>query len=63
MGDLVYIQGEMANQKYTTPEGQERENHYIIAHSIQPMPKTREQRKAPEEQQEPVVVVDDNIPW
>ncbi len=41
-GDLLYIQGEMDSQKYTTQDGQEREKHFIVAHELKLMPKTKE---------------------
>lgn len=47
VGDLLYIQGEMDNQKYTTADGQERVKHFIIAHELKLMPKTKEHTAAP----------------
>lgn len=42
VGDLLYIQGEMENQKYTTADGQERVKHLIIAHELKLMPRSKE---------------------
>lgn len=41
VGDLVYIQGEMDNQKYTGKDGIERTKSFIIAHEIKLMPKSK----------------------
>lgn len=46
VGDLLYIQGEIDNQKYTGTDGQERVKHFIIAHELKLMPKTKEQPKS-----------------
>jgi len=54
-GDLLYIQGEMDNQKYTTQDGQERIKHFIIAHDLKLMPKSKEHHAAPKEA--------DDVPW
>ncbi len=49
VGDLLYIQGEMDNQKYTTQDGHERVKQFIIAHEIKLMPKIKEYIAADEE--------------
>lgn len=46
VGDLLYVQGEMENQKYTDSQGQERMKHFIIAHALQMFPRTKEQPHA-----------------
>lgn len=46
VGDLLYIQGEMDNQKYTTKDGQERVKNFILAHDLKLMPKTKEHAPA-----------------
>jgi single-strand DNA-binding protein len=47
VGDCLYIQGEMDNQKYTTQDGQERVKYFIIANTLQLMPKTKEHHIQP----------------
>lgn len=64
VGDLLYIQGEMDNQKYTTQDGQERVKHFIIAHELKLMPKTKEHAAAaPKDKSYEAGVEDDDIPW
>jgi single-strand DNA-binding protein len=64
VGDLLYIQGEMDNQKYTTQDGQERTKHFIVAHQLQLMPKTKEhQSQAPKDNSYQANIEDDEIPW
>lgn len=64
VGDLLYIQGEMDNQKYTTQDGQERVKHFIIANTLQLFPKTKEhQAAAPKDKSYEAGIVDDDIPW
>lgn len=63
VGDLLYIQGEMDNQKYTDANGQERTKHFIIAHELKLMPKTKEHAPAPKENKSTDFIQDDDIPW
>jgi single-strand DNA-binding protein len=63
VGDLLYIQGEMDSQKYTSKDGQERTNFIIIASDIRLMPKSKEHKKAPEEKQYQADGGDDDVPW
>lgn len=64
VGDLLYIQGEMDNQKYTTQDGQERVKHFIIAHELKLMPKTKEHAAAPKDDKAyDAGIEDDEIPW
>lgn len=63
VGDLLYIQGEMENKKYTNHDGLERINHFIIAHTLQLMPKTKEHAPAPKEKSYEAGIEDDEIPW
>ncbi len=63
VGDLLYIQGEMDSQKYTTQDGQERVKNFIIAHELKLMPKTKEHAAAPKEKSYDAGIVDDEIPW
>lgn len=64
VGDLLYIQGEMDNQKYTTQDGQERTKYFIVAHTLQLMPKTKEhQAAAPKDKSYESGLDDDDIPW
>lgn len=62
VGDLLYIQGEMDNQKYTTQDGQERIKHFIIAHELKLMPKTKEHTAAPKDKSYEAGF-DDEVPW
>ncbi len=50
VGDLLYVQGEMDNQKYTDANGQERIKFFIIAHDIKLMPKSKEHKASPTEE-------------
>ncbi len=63
VGDLLYIQGEMDNQKYTAQDGQERTKHFIIAHELKLLPKTKEHAAAPKDTTYESAMVDDDIPW
>lgn len=47
VGDLLYVQGEMDNQKFTGQDGLERTKSYIIAHQLQLMPKSKEHKPEP----------------
>lgn len=49
VGDLLYVQGEMDNQKYTTQDGQERYKHFVIAHELKLMPRSKEHAPAAKE--------------
>lgn len=50
VGDLLYVQGEMDNQKYTDGNGQERTKHFIIAHDLKLMPKSKEHPPEPKKE-------------
>lgn len=63
IGDLLYIQGEMDNQKYTAQDGQERTKNFIIAHELKLMPKTKEHAAAPKSNSYDAGIEDDEIPW
>lgn len=63
VGDLLYVQGEMDNQKYTAQDGQERVKYFIIAHELKLMPKTKEHGAAPKDKSYEAGVEDDDIPW
>ncbi len=63
VGDCLYVQGEMDNQKYTAQDGQERTKHFLIAHTIQLMPKSKEHGAAPKEKAQDAAFADDDIPW
>ena len=64
VGDLLYIQGEMDHQKYTTQDGQERTKSFIIANTLQLMPKTKEhQAAAPKDKAFETGIEDDDLPW
>lgn len=47
IGDLLYVQGEMEHQKYTTPDGQERMKHFLIVNDLKLMPRTKEHAPEP----------------
>lgn len=49
VGDLLYIQGEMDSQKYTGQDGHERTKHFIIAHELKLMPKSKEHKPEPKQ--------------
>lgn len=49
VGDLLYVQGEMDNQKYTDSNGQEHTKFFLIVHDIKLMPKNKEHKAAPKE--------------
>ena len=65
VGDCLYIQGEMENQKYTTQDGQERMKHFIIGNTLQLMPKSKEHAAVPKAQAAEFAagVEDDDVPW
>lgn len=63
IGDLLYIQGEMDNQKYTAQDGQERTKNFIIAHELKLMPKTKEHAAAAKSNSYDAGIEDDEIPW
>lgn len=63
VGDLIYIQGEMENQKYMDSTGQERMKHFIIAHTIQMFPRAKEHTAAPKASVQDESFIDDDVPW
>ena len=64
VSDLLYIQGEMDNQKYTDGNGQERTKHFIIGHELKLMPKTKEHPAiTPKGKVQDDAFEDDEIPW
>ena len=64
VGYLLYIQGEMDNQKYTTQDGQERIKFFVIAHDLKLMPKSKEhQSPAPKKENVTADFQDDDVPW
>ncbi len=66
VGDLLYIQGEMENQKYTTQDGQEKVKHFIIANELKLMPKSKEHAPAAPKDKSSASTqpfVDDDVPW
>ena len=50
VGDLLYVQGEMDNQKYTGQDGTERSKFFIIAHELKLMPKSKEHKAEPKQE-------------
>lgn len=63
-GDLLYIQGEMENQKYTGKDGSERVKSFILAHELKLMPKSKELKPEPKQQEfTPLEDNNDDVPW
>lgn len=44
VGDLLYVQGEMDNQKYTDKNGTEKFRNFVVAHDILLFPKAKEHK-------------------
>jgi single-strand DNA-binding protein len=63
VGDLLYVQGEMDNQKYMSKDGQEKTRSFIIAHDLQMFPKSKELKPEPKKEENKNQFVDDDIPW
>lgn len=62
VGDLLYVQGEMDNQKYTDANGQERSKFFIIGHELKLVPKAKPlPATAPKQAND--AFQDDEIPW
>jgi single-strand DNA-binding protein len=47
VGDLLFIQGEMDNQKYTGKDGIERTKFSVIANDLKLLPKAKEHKPEP----------------
>lgn len=62
VGDLLYVQGEMDNQKYTDGNGIERTKFFLIGHDIKLMPKSKEHKVVPKDDVE-AEFEDDLIPF
>lgn len=64
IGDKLYVQGEMANQKYTTADGQERTKYFLIGNDMQLLSSPKETKVAPQAAaaQAPAFE-DDDVPW
>ncbi len=62
VGDLLYIQGELDNQKYTEQNGNERTRSCIIAHDLKLMPKSKQLATAPKDDAYGAGTEDD-VPW
>lgn len=64
VGDVIFLQGEIQNQKYTAQDGSEKMKHYIIAHDIKLLPKSKEHK--PETKADPSFSADfqdDDLPF
>lgn len=46
-GDLLWIQGEMKNQKYQAQDGTEKVKFFVMANDIRLMPKSKEHKAEP----------------
>lgn len=62
VGDMIFVQGEMESQKYTGNDGQEKYRNFIIANTIQMLPKAKESKPAKAAEPNPAFQ-DDDIPW
>ncbi len=62
VGDLLYVQGEMENQKWTDKDGIEKTKYFLIVHDLKLMPKSKEHKAAPKEELIDQAF-DDNVPW
>jgi len=63
VGDMLYIQGEMENQKYTAQDGSERTKSYILANVLTMLPKAKEQKPEPKKTEFNPDFIDDEIPF
>lgn len=63
VGDIIYIQGEMDNQKYTDGNGIERTKSFVIAHEMKMLPKNKEHKQEPKKEPIGNSFVDDEVPW
>lgn len=63
VGDMLYVQGEMDNQKYLSQDGQEKMRFFLIAHELQLFPKAKEQPSAPKSGNKATEFQDDDVPW
>lgn len=63
VGNSLYIQGEMDNQKYTDGNGQERTKFCIIAHQLELISQSKEHKAAPKYEDQDASIQDDDIPW
>lgn len=50
VGDLLYIHGEMENQKYTGQDGIEKVKHFIVAQDLKLLPKSKEHKPEPKKE-------------
>ena len=46
-GDLLWIQGEMKQQKYQGQDGVEKTKHFVMANELKLMPEAKEHKPAP----------------
>lgn len=70
VGDLLFVQGEMDNQRYKSNDGQEKVKHFLIANELKLMPRTKEHQSpepAPKPQAAPQTAFQDDdlssFPW
>jgi single-strand DNA-binding protein len=63
VGDMLYVQGEMDNQKYTTADGIEKVRFHVIAHDLKLLPKSKEHKPEPKSSPTADAFQDDDIPW
>lgn len=58
-GDLLWVQGEMKNQKYQAQDGTEKTKFFIMANELKLMPKSKEHKPEPVNN----LFADDEIPF
>lgn len=63
VGDLLYVQGEMDQQKYTDKSGVERISFSIIGDKLELIPKSKEQPSKTKAAPNDAFVDDDLPPW
>jgi single-strand DNA-binding protein len=67
VGDLLYVQGEMDNQKYTAKDGVEKIKSFLLGHELKLMPKSKEhvakEKEKPKEVTYEDAFGDDEIPF
>ena len=63
VGDLLYVQGEMDNQKYTGQDGIEKSKSFIVAHELKLMPKAKEHKPEPKQESHDTSGFDSEIPF
>lgn len=63
VGDLLYISGEMDNQKFMGKDGIEKSRSFVIAHELKLFPKAKEHQPEAKKPEIKNDFIDDEIPW